>query len=57
MRRPVGIIQDNNDYIIAICDDGTMWLRVDGDDESGDDWTELDPPIPGTPAAEGQGSN
>ena len=57
MRRPVGIIQNNTHYIIAICDDGTMWLRVDGDDVSDTEWIELDPPIPGTPAAEGQVSN
>jgi hypothetical protein len=60
MRRPVGVIQTSREHIIVVCDDGTMWLQVpplsDDIDDKGE-WEQIGPPIPGTPATEGQGSN
>lgn len=56
-RRPVGVIETQTEYLVVVCDDGSVWLRVPplghpnlGRDE--DTWTQLEPPIPGSPADE-----
>ena len=49
MRKPVGIIETQNGWIIVVCDDGTLWRLSQLEFEEGRPWNELkNSSIPGT---------
>ena len=51
MRKPVAAVQTQKDWTIVICDDGTAWLLIPEGKGNKADWTQVAPPLPGSPAA------
>jgi hypothetical protein len=47
-RRPIAAVNSGEGWLVAICDDGSLWLRLPHSVE--EPWRRLEPPIPGTVA-------
>ena len=52
-RKPISAVMTDYGWLVVICDDGSAWYKVTLNAE--DPWSPMDPPIPGTRAAETDG--